>query len=177
MNKKQKIVIGCLLTATVFGYISKEILSVFTCGFPPSEGNEGAMIAGYLSRSQLGYWLDNGKFATIDELIAKGFDPKQDNYKYLMEVTDDAVFVSSYATITNDDICSREQAPLLSSIFSRQNTPTYTFISGLFVAPDNQSKTILCIGNTAGWQKLNRPYLEGNETVCGEGTIESKLTA
>ena len=56
----------------------------------------------------------------------------------------------------------------------RENTPTYTFIGAMFAMPDTPEKEaeIICVGDTPGWQKLNRPYLKDGKPVCGSGTRE-----
>ena len=127
----------------------------------------GSQIAAGLSRFQEISMLTEQKFATLDEIIEAGFGFSL-NSKYSLEIADNAAFSQGYVAITYSDICHRKKAPLLSAIFGRKNTPTYTYVSAIFAMPDHQQKMnkILCVGNTPGWQKLPRPYLKNGKPIC-----------
>jgi hypothetical protein len=170
MSKNRKKIVSFFIIIT-FIYILKEFYSGFNCGFPPSETQPGGEIAGEISRSQFVYLLEHEKFASVEEL-KKYFAFDRENRKYSVEVTKNAAFSYSYATITHEDLCTRKKAPILSSIFLRQNTPTYTFVSAVFNVPKNNLKPILCISKTPGWKKVSKPYLKDIEPVCGRGTTK-----
>ncbi|MEM8831147.1 MAG: hypothetical protein AAGE96_17575 [Cyanobacteria bacterium P01_G01_bin.19] len=98
-----------------------------------------------LIRIQEVRWYHEQKFASMDKLTEEGLEIAQKNRKYSMEVDEKSVFTRSYATITYDDICQREEAPILSLVFKRNNTPTYTYSGAIFGLPDNKITKILCV--------------------------------
>lgn len=46
----------------------------------------------------------------------------------------------------------------------------YTLSSAIFFLEENNYQTIFCTSEAPGWQKVNYPYLQNGEPVCGEGT-------
>ena len=172
MKLKRKIAIASGSFILISFYSLVEVYGLLiSCPLLPNR-QAGIQISETLNRSQEASWILEQKFVTLDELIAQGFYRGAENIQYSMEIVGNSVFSQGYVNVTNDDICTRKKAPLLSAIFMRNNTPTHTYISAIFAMPNTKEKVkkIVCVANTPGWQKLNRPYLKDGEPICASAT-------
>ena len=172
MNSKWKSAIAFLFIIGAFSYVSKEILFALFCGFSTDAPPPGSQIAMLFNRVQKVYWFENHRFGTEEDLIKEIPPLVFENHKYSIATIDNAAFHQSFVTISNADLCRKKESPLLLAIFNIDNNPNYTFSSAIFALSKSDFKEIVCKSTLPGWQRVNKPFLQDGEPVCGEGTTK-----
>lgn len=139
--------------------------------------SRGFNLLGTINRAQQAYHYENEEFASgINELETKiGIEINIDS-DTLLSIESSKNYVSSEIKTRTIDIAALNyrNAPLFYYIFSKnfmtKEPVKYTLSSLVFFSEENKYQTIFCASKALGWQKLNKPYLQDGEPVCGEGT-------
>ncbi|VEP16009.1 hypothetical protein H1P_3970004 [Hyella patelloides LEGE 07179] len=177
MNSKYKIALK-LLPAIFILYLLKEVACLFVGAMPvmdpPPSGKEAVQLTKRLNLMQISYHSIDSKFVTLEDAMEYLHPSNFDNHKYSIEIQENAVFSNSMQNDARKDPYIRKNLPVLAAIFGWGHEPTYTVAGAVFYLSSDGYKEIICIGNTSGWQQLNKPYLQDNEPVCGEGTTKYK---
>ena len=168
--------IACLLIFIVSLYISKELLGNLGCQikFTRSYLNTYNLVA-QLNRTQWLYHHFEHEIDSYDRFMQTELAdiPRLKYHQYSTEITENAAFNQVFEAVSEIDSCRKKAAPLLWSIFPQNKQPRYTSTGAVFFASqEGDNKDIICKSKIPGWQKLNKPYLQDNEPVCGEGTTK-----
>ena len=173
MSRSNK-AIAYLLIFIVSLYISKELLGNLGCQikFTRSYLYTYSLIA-QLNRTQWLYHHFEHEIDSYDRFMQTELAdiPRLKHYQYSTEITENAAYTQVFEAVSEIDSCGKKVAPLLWLASPKNKQPKYTSTGAVFFAsPDSEDKDIICKSKIPGWQKLNKPYLQDNEPVCGEGT-------
>lgn len=137
------------------------------CLGPAGEGRASVRA---LNRSQQGYWVEHQSFAPTIGALAMGINPESQYYQYSTVATPTQAV--SYG-IPHEPGYSYAKEVYGFGIYSRKvkDKQLSSYVGAVF-AVKSGTVEILCQAREAGIVLPNSPKLQGEQAICGEGTIE-----
>lgn len=178
MNSRKTKAIKFLFICLASLYIAKELLLIVSCELSYNIGTHlnAYRLVRELNKIPRSYYSEK-RITSYDFFVTKYLSdfPRLQDYKYSTEIAKNAIFNQAFETVSRRDICVKKVAPLLSVFLKKEKSPGFTVIGAIFFEEPQKAgtyKEIVCQSKIPGWQTLNKPYLQGKEPTCGEGTTK-----